>query len=150
MQPPVRASALAWLLAHGLVSTREVVAWVDTLLAQARMPDEALIEAALSESRRGDLITALNRFAKASDVEDGPVVWSAILGELSRWLRDHPDDGPRIAHVLYDMAAAGEVPDEDAQYVMYTVGDEYELAGVHRSRAEVDGLLRDFLQRYAA
>jgi hypothetical protein len=152
IEPPVRARALARLLTRGLASPREVVAWVDTLIAQAPFPHEALIEAALSETRRGDLISALNRFADVSGVDDGPVVWTAILRELGGWLRDHPDDGPRIADVLYGMAVDGEYPDAEAEGEMYQLDDEYELAatGVHRSRPEVDRQLREFLGRYAA
>jgi len=117
------------------------------------MPDEALIDAALSETKRGELVSALNRFAAATgpDDDDAAVCW-AILGELHGWLRDHPDDGPRIARALFEMAAAGEYPDMEAESEMYMLDDLYELAatGIHGSRAEADGCLREFLERHAA
>ena len=152
MDASVRAKALARLLALGCVDPRDVVAWVYTLIVEAHVPHEFLIDAALSETRRGELITALEKFAATTRPGDASGVWSAVLGGLHAWLLKHPDDGPRIAQALYEMAVAGEYPDSDAEGEMYTWDDQYELAvtGVYGARDEVDANLRTFLARYAA
>ena len=52
MDASVRAKALARLLALGFASPHDVVAWVDTLIAEAQVPNEFLIDAALSEGQQ--------------------------------------------------------------------------------------------------
>lgn len=152
MDASVRAKALARLLALGFAEPRDIVAWVDSLIVEAQVPNEFLIDAALSETKRGELITALGRFGATARTGDASEVWSAIFGGLHAWLLKHPEDGPRIAHTLYEMAVAGEYPDSDAEGEMYMLDDQYELAvnGVYGARDEVDANLRTFLARYAA
>lgn len=150
-EPAIRAKAFARLLAHGLASSRAIVEWLDALIVQAPIPHEALIEAALSEKRRGDLIASLHRFAATSGEDNAPAVLSTILCELNRWFRSHPADGPRVARFLFEMAVAGEYPDAEAEGEMYMMDDVYELAatGVHGTRDDADEFLRGFLRRYA-
>ena len=149
--PAVRARAFAKLLALGFVSPRDVVAWVDALIAAGPSPHECLIDASLAEGNRNDLIAALDGFATATGSQDTEAVASTVLAGLHSWFLGHPEDGPRIARALLAMAIARECPDRSAEGDMYGLEDQYELAanGIYGSRDDVDRDLRVFLARWA-
>lgn len=101
LQAVVRARALARTLTLGLASPSDVISWVDGVIVETEAPDSFLIDASLSERDVNSLISTLEQFLEHAGMADGPERWSAGIGELSALFKNHSEDGPRIASVLY-------------------------------------------------
>lgn len=146
----VRACALAKALAHGLAKPAEVVAWVDSVIAETEDPDYWLIEASLAGHDVNGLITALQEEFDQRVGGEGADVWRAVLGHFGDWFATHPSDGPLVAQVIYDMAVAGQVPDRSAETEMFSFDDAYEhaVAGHWGSVEQLDAELAAFLEPF--
>ena len=151
MNTAVRAKAMAIALGQGFASPHEVVAWVDGLIVDSATTDPSLADASLSERDLNGLISALERFAEKTCIDNMEELWAMVLGEFNLWFSDHPRDGPAIARVLFRMAQDGEVPGAEAEAEMGWFDDAYDLAiaGIHGRVERVEAELRVFLAQYA-
>lgn len=119
------AEAYHRALEFGFADVEEVISWVDAVILADDRPALAFFDAS---SAGGDPAALLSSLREVPGVADANGRRRLIFGMMQRALERDPDTIQPIARALYSMAQAGDVPDPEAERLMWWFDDALELA----------------------
>lgn len=142
-----QAEAYSLALSHGFTELREVVAWVDTLIAKADQPHWSLCEASVQSSSVAALVSALGDIPGTPDPKQ---VLRLLFGQMRRCIERDPQRAQSVARCLHRLALNGEVPEPAAESDMLCFDEDLALArdGVHGDLDAVRTELSEFLAKF--
>lgn len=143
-----QAEALRLGLLGGYVSSDEVTAWADQVIAAGDTPGPEIIEVSLGGSKPIHDIDAALAGIPGFAPRDAVAVLT--LRQMAAAVRQNPSVGRAVAHSLFQMYLEGIVPSEQAKGQMGRLDDAFYLAesGIHGTTAEVQAELAEFLSTW--
>jgi hypothetical protein len=131
-------------LDYGLISVPDVISWADGIIAESDVPENAIIDLALSGKKTPDDIVF--QLAKLAIGCDRYRAMRFVLGQMHLALQKNRTLGRGFAHKLLQFAVDNfhrEFP-ENLMFI-YCIDDEYDLAeqGLHGS---IDSVTDKFIE----
>ena len=144
------AESVARALEVGLLDVADAVVWADRQIERSEVPHAAICDCAMAASRYPRDVASILRQVP------GDYDQSQALRLLLRYaldaLEQRKRDPRKIAHALFDLACAGDLPKSELKYHSWGYWDAIDLARdgyIHQTEKQViahmTSTLKDFL-----
>jgi hypothetical protein len=135
---------------RGFATVADAVAWADRVIVADPRPDWAILDICVAGRRpAAEMVTLLRRVPGEADAVR---VMRGVLAHLLRALDADDARAERIAHILFSLTLAGELPHEHFGSEPYMIDDAFELVrtGEYGTREQAVADLRRYLEQHAS